>query len=168
MKFLLDGMLRGLARWLRFLGWDAQILQRWEADEIRRWYQREPDRVFVSRSRAHVEAWPGQFKVLLSSDDVAEQLQQLNERFSLVQPDLFLSRCSRCNQPLVAVRPEAVRGKVPERVFERFREFYLCPGCQRIYWEGGHVERLIKKLQRMGLFFSPNCSNQMNETGRPT
>ncbi len=158
MKFLLDGMVKGLARWLRFLGWDAEVFPRWEEADVQNWYRREPDRVFVSRSRSHVDAWPGETKVWLASDQPKEQLQQLHGLFYLVQPGLLLTRCSRCNQLLVSVEPQQLEGRIPERVRQSFRTFYVCPVCQRVYWQGGHVVRLIQKMQRMGLPVALNDS----------
>ncbi len=53
--------------------------------------------------------------------------------------------------PLKKIEKEQVKNRVPENIFHHFSVFYYCPHCQRIYWEGGHVKRLINKLNRMGV-----------------
>ncbi len=81
-----------------------------------------------------------------------EQLKQVLEQTG-VRPssDLFLSRCVVCNELVEPVPVERVAGKVPGHVLETVAAFNQCPRCGRIYWEGSHAERILKRLKEAGV-----------------
>ena len=149
--FLADAMLAGLARWLRVLGLDcaydpalgdAELVAAAHAGE--RW--------ILTRDRKLVERRLARRHLLVDSDEVPAQLRQVLQHFALrVDADRLLSRCLRCNTPLVELDPAGARGRVPPFVAltqERFRE---CPGCGRVYWRATHVERMRQRLQAFGV-----------------
>ena len=141
MKLLCDEMLKGLARWLRTSGYDVAM----EPDG-------QPDRHLVKR--ALVEG-----RLLLTRDRYVLRIRDADRVVVLVKGnglescareitgkldiDWLLnpfSRCTLCNTPLV----EAERGtSVPRDV----RHAMLCPHCDKYYWQGGHVERMRRKLE---------------------
>ena len=146
-RFLLDGMLGALARWLRICGYDAEYLRNAPDEEI---IQRaaEGGRVLLTRDRllyrkavrAGVEAF------LVEGESDAEKLASVSGRFSLVlNPER--SRCPRCDAPLVAVDKEAVRGRVPLRTFEAYCEFWICRSCGKVYWRGSHWRSIVETVE---------------------
>ncbi len=146
MKFLVDGMLLRVGKYLRFLGYDTRIEKQFYAinfDEV-------VDRIFVTASKKHYNQWPGGKKILIQSPYFNEQLAQLQAELNLEAGSQLLSRCSRCNTLLESVPTEEIRDRVPPQVAKYFDHFYRCPQCGKIYWEGGHVQRLIQKLQQLG------------------
>ncbi len=148
-QFICDSMLKGLAKWLRFLGFPTEISS--DSEQIQRRLLSEPNTLFLTRSPKNALNLPSEAVLLLQSDEIAVQLQELNERLAIFQHMNPLSLCSVCNIPIEPVEKEKIKGEVPERVWEQFEEFWRCPHCQRIYWEGGHVNRLLDKLRRMGV-----------------
>ena len=155
-RFLCDEMLKGLAKWLRFLGFSTEITA--NTSRIMQVLENEPSAIFLTRSRKHARIFPENSVFVLQSDDVAEQLQELNREFSLFNRMKFLSLCSVCNIPIEPIEKAEIQGQIPERVWESFQEFWKCPVCGRIYWEGGHVQRLKDKLRRMGVPVLPDSS----------
>ncbi len=147
MKFLIDGMLIKLARYLRFLGFDTEIVTHVSRDTVAAF----PDRILVTRSPGHYALWPFPQKYLIQSRTFEDQLQELNRVFNLQDRIQWLTRCSRCNSLLKPVAREQVQFQLPEQVAKNFEHFYQCPQCGKIYWEGGHVVRLTRKLQRLGI-----------------
>lgn len=155
-RFLVDAMLGRLARWLRILGQDASFDAAISDAELAR-RALEGDRVVLTRDRALPDEWRLARVVVLESDEPLEQLVQVVRRFGLDwRKDLF-SRCSRCNLPLEPARPRDVAKRVPARVLReravlRDRaDFFTCPGCERVYWEGSHLDRMRRTLeQRLG------------------
>ncbi len=150
MRFIADAMLGRLAKRLRLLGYDtayerditdAALLAR--ALKEGRTVLTRDTRFAARKALSHGRAF------LVASDDPASQLKEVLEHFSLEPPSgkkRFIGRCSVCNGALDKVKDKGlVRDLVPEHVFLNKREFYMCAGCGRVYWEGSHVEK-FKKL----------------------
>jgi hypothetical protein len=57
------------------------------------------------------------------------------------------SRCLLCNVVLRPATPLA-RSRLPEGVRASFGDFNQCPQCDRLYWAGGHVQRMRARLER--------------------
>lgn len=148
-RFAVDAMLGRLARWLRVLGLDAS----WEADvadadlvrralDERRW--------ILTRDRALPIEWRVPRVHLVAAEAPLEQLAEVIRAFALDPAQLVLfARCTRCNAPLAEIPREAAAGAVPPRVFETTARFHRCPACGRVYWEGSHVDRMRRTLERL-------------------
>lgn len=144
-RFFADAMLGRLARWLRLLGFDCA----WELDIeddvlVRR--ATEEGRIVLSRDRALAQEWRVSDIHLVASELLAEQLREVIGRFELADRIRPLSRCSRCNVALRPTTPSEVPGRIPPRVLEGRRVFRVCPRCGRVYWEGTHTDRILRRL----------------------
>jgi hypothetical protein len=66
----------------------------------------------------------------------------------LITPVLAMDRCSLCNTSLRPATDTEVEeaAYVPEE--RESLEFFLCPGCRRIYWMGSHGRNLSASLKR--------------------
>ncbi len=146
-KFVVDHMLGKLAKYLRFMGYDVYYPPRdMDDDEIIR-FARKEGRTVITRDKELAHRVNGLY---IDSVDYKEQLKIVVKRFNLrIDDDNFLSRCSICNEPLVKVKKEDVRGKVPEYVYQTHTEFYMCPKCHRIYWYGTHTEKIERDLMEI-------------------
>ena len=146
-KFLLDGMLGGLTRWLRICGYDAEYL-RSASDEILIRRAADEGRILLTRDqllyrkavRSGVEA------LLVEGESDAEKLASVSRRFSL-KLDTEKSRCPMCDAPLVAVEKDAVEGRVPPRTFDSYDEFWICNSCGKVYWRGSHWRSILETLR---------------------
>jgi uncharacterized protein len=136
-KFDVAGMLGGLVKWLRILGFDA------------RFPVSEPTtgRIFVTAREI-----PGRLAdIVIRNQDVMRQLRQVfAETGRRVDPKLLFSRCLECNVLVVPVEKAEIEGAVPPAVFQTAREFRKCPGCGKIFWEGSHVKRVLRRLEIEG------------------
>ncbi|MDO8122959.1 MAG: Mut7-C RNAse domain-containing protein [Candidatus Hermodarchaeota archaeon] len=151
-RFILDGMLGSLARWLRLFGYDTLYSDTQSDDEILDLIQ---DRVLLTRdieliARARAQGFkalnPGEGSV----ETMLESLQdKLGVRFT---EDPNRSRCSQCNTPVRLVPKEEVEGDVPEGSFKRHHKFWRCtnPACQKVYWQGRHWIRIRRILNQLG------------------
>ena len=140
--FDVDGMLGRLAKWLRILGFDAAYPRTAPGE----------GRYFVTaQKRAEV----GQ-TIVVSSDDHMEQLKQVLTAIDVrPDPSLFFSRCLICNAPVVEISKADAAGRVPEEILGSRLEFHECPQCRRVYWEGSHLSRIIRRLESAGLSLRP-------------
>ncbi len=146
-RFLVDGMAVKLGKYLRCLGYDAA------------WDLHLPTRALAGRavaegrilltrnSRAGFEFEARCQWLRLSSEDAVEQLDQVREALGLDVTSRLFSRCIQCNLELAAVAErESVRGRVPDAVFERYRQFFACPSCGTLFWRGSHVANTCRKM----------------------
>ena len=145
MKFLCDHMLGTLAKWLRFFGYDTAYPDAIGDNDIRALAERE-ERILLTRDRELSARVSG--AVYLESDDPDAQLEHVVRTFRLTA-ERALSRCSVCNVPIESVLRETARGRVPEGVYDRQREFWRCPQCGRFYWEGSHFDRVLAKAREV-------------------
>ncbi len=138
-------MLGKLAKYLRFLGYDAYYPSGKMSDEEIMEIARREERILLTRDRELARRAGG---VYIESDRYEEQLKFVIKKFGLEDAHL-LSRCSICNVPLVPVEKEKVKDKVPPYVYEHNDEFYICPSCGRVYWYGSHTKRIEEKLRKI-------------------
>ena len=146
-NFIADTMLTGLARWLRILGIQTWYFQ--EIQDVTELLQTDPSIIFLSSSVAHIKQLNPTHYYLITEDLIERQLHKINEQFGIFQKIDLLSLCTKCNVTVKNVTKKEVLEKIPPNVTTNFDQFWKCPECQRIYWNGGHVLRLREKLARM-------------------
>ena len=147
-RFALDAMLGRLARWLRVLGLDAT----WRAavaDAALVRHALDEGRWLLTRDRALPAEWRVPRIHLVESEQPLEQLREIFDAFALRPGVRLFARCTRCNAPIEAVPREVAATRVPPRVLVRNERFWRCPRCGRIYWEGSHVDRMRRTLERV-------------------
>jgi uncharacterized protein with PIN domain len=83
---------------------------------------------------------------LVQAEEPVAQLAEVAAAFDLGARARPFTRCSRCNTELVAADRETARGRVPPRILKRFARFQRCPGCERLYWDGSHTDRMRRVL----------------------
>ncbi len=140
LKFIVDTMLGDLARWLRILGYDTKYSRDYEDWELLKIASNEK-RVLVTRDRGLY--WRAKRKgietILIEEDNIVERLLKVAKTYRIrLYVDSDRTRCTVCNSPLLKVDRERVRGKVPQRVYEKYRDFWICPRCGKVYWRGRH------------------------------
>lgn len=146
-KFVADHMLGRLARWLRLLGYDVIYPEQGKSDAELAVIARQTGRVLLTRDKMLASKTQG--AVLIKSDDLMAQIMELKEKLGL-KIELELDRCSVCNSLIEKVEHGFVRGKVPEKVFVSFSEFWYCRNCKKIYWYGSHVKKMQERLENVG------------------
>ncbi len=145
MKFLVDLPLGGLAKWLRFCGFDAAT-RRLSPTDRRTLPPPAPDTCILTRQEAFRRLRRPDLLVL-AGETPETQLQEVLRRLKISRRRLdTLSRCSRCNEPLVSVPRDQVLDRVPEHIFHYHEQFYECPRCRRLFWPGSHLKGIAKKL----------------------
>jgi uncharacterized protein with PIN domain len=78
----------------------------------------------------------------------AEKLAELAVRFDFsLNIDLRRSRCPRCNTKIRLTPKEKLAGKVEKNTFAYYDEFWKCPKCGHIYWQGAHWKGILATLE---------------------
>jgi uncharacterized protein len=150
-RLFADAMLGGLARWLRTLGLDVAYDPALDDAALVELAARE-GRVILTRDRKLVERRLARRHLLVASDQVGEQLRQvLGELGIAVDPARVLSRCLRCNVPLVEIEAAEALPRVPPFVARTQTQFRECPSCRRVFWPATHAARMRQRLAALGL-----------------
>ena len=149
MKFLADRMLGKLAKGLRMLGYDTVYYRGENAYPLIK-LAREEDRVILTRNTKLIPKRPEDRIIRIGEDKPLLQLRELIQKkvISLNEENL-LSRCLLCNIPIEKIRREEAEGKVPDFIYYQEKKFFQCPTCQRIYWQGSHIENMKKKVEEL-------------------
>jgi uncharacterized protein len=148
--FLADAMLGSLARKLRIFGFDTLYIAHVHDDQILK-LGIEQDRIILTADRELFERIvKAKAKgVLVSSADDLEDLAHILAKNGITSVGMHSigSRCSICNGILALKRSDQVKDNVPGKVAKYHSKFYQCMECGKVYWEGGHFQR-IKALAK--------------------
>ncbi len=150
LKFITDGMLGKLTRWLRMLGHDVNYYRSTDDKKLIEMAKTEK-RVLLTRDLKLYQqaATRGVEAILVEAKDEAEKLADLAKRFKFkLEIDLSVSRCPKCNTTIKAVPKESVINQIPEATATYYNDFWKCPGCNQIYWQGAHWKRIEKTLEK--------------------
>jgi len=77
-----------------------------------------------------------------------QRLAELAKRFGIsLEIDMTTSRCPKCNTQVKPVSKEEVASRVEKNTFEHYTEFWECPKCGQVYWQGAHWTRIRETLK---------------------
>lgn len=141
MKFIADAMLGRLARQMRLLGYDVTYDRSLQDNDIIR-ISLEERRIILTRDSGLAKRPLAAKHFFVHGDVIQKQLDQIVKAFPPSRSMTPLSRCSICNEALVAVAKEDVKERVPSYVYETHADFSRCLKCGRTYWKGSHVKKM--------------------------
>ncbi|MDX1708024.1 MAG: Mut7-C RNAse domain-containing protein, partial [Desulfobacterales bacterium] len=88
--------------------------------------------------------------IFVESNHLEEQLHQIILKVELTAEQTRpFTRCLRCNELMVNVAKNELRGRVPDFIYETHGQFNRCPRCDRIYWPGSHTRRSLEKIRQL-------------------
>lgn len=151
MRFLVDGMLGGLARWLRILGQDARFDAGMNDNELLR-IALEEEMVLLTRDeelcqRATTRKIPS---ALVLGETERERLAQIASTFGVhLEVNMTESRCPECGSSLNETPKSGVADIVPQSSLKLYDRFWKCTNqnCGKVYWVGSHWDRIRQTLE---------------------
>ena len=143
--FILDNHLGKLAGDLRMLGFDAGYSNQCQDQELAEAAIAQK-RILLTRDRQLLMRKFIQYGYLVRSLNPDEQLLEILQRFNLSAGINLFQRCMRCNHILKPVKKKEIEHRLEPLMKKYFFEFKICPGCQRVYWPGSHIEKMEKRL----------------------
>ena len=140
-RFIVDSMLGHVARWLRLLGYDTLYYRRIEDWKLLK-IAKDDDRVLITRDLGlYRRARKQKIRAFFVEDpDISTVLAELSVRFG-IKLDFSKedTRCPKCNTILVYTTSLAeVAHRVNKEIALRYKEFWICPKCKSVYWQGSH------------------------------
>jgi len=141
-------MLGKLTRWLRMLGCDVKYFNDLNDEELIK-IAKEEERVLLTRDiqlyrRASVN---GVQSYLVKCRTETERLAEVAQQFHIkLEIDVSNSRCPKCNARLEPILKDKIKDKVPQATARFYDDFWICPECEQIYWQGSHWQKINRKL----------------------
>jgi uncharacterized protein with PIN domain len=147
--FVADCMLGRLAKWLRVLGCDLRYFPKAEDRDLAAIARRD-GRILLTRDTGLIERTARRpNRLFVRSDAWEDQVVQVLDEFGLwdeVRPN---TRCVACNVSLKPLSRERARNLVTPYVGEHAAAFAICPGCERVFWQGTHYGDMERKIGRI-------------------
>jgi uncharacterized protein with PIN domain len=151
MRFLLDGMLGKLTRWLRMLGYEAYYENdRSDVDLLSIAKQNSLVLLTSDEELYRTATFRGVESFLVRGKTEPERLAELAERYKLrLKIDTQQSRCPDCGSPITPTPKREVENSVPAATFKVYKTFWVCtnPNCAKVYWQGSHWNKIEQTLR---------------------
>lgn len=142
-KFLVDRMLGQIVKWLRLLGVDAEYAPKGDDKTLKDIAEKE-DRIILTRDK---ELSRSEYALYIEERDIDLILNKILERYDIdIEP---LTRCSLCNSKIESIDKKEIEKDVPEGVYKRNEEFWICNKCGQIYWKGSHWDKIMAKIEKL-------------------
>ncbi len=148
MSFVCDAMLGRVSKFLRIFGYDVLYDNEYSDPELLK-IASEENRILLTRDIAlHQQALKLNISsILLLEKTYIERIIALVQQMDLdLNLDATNSRCATCNAVIIPIEKEKVKGKIPDRTYEVYEEFWVCSNssCGKIYYEGPHWDNIQK------------------------
>lgn len=153
MKFITNGMLGKLSRWLRMLGHNVKYSPTLNDEQLIKIAKKEHCTLLTRDLELYRQAiTKGTEAFLVEGTTEAEKLANLAKRFDLnLEIDVTVSRCPKCNTRIKPIPKDRVIDKVPLGTSSKYEEFWECPSCGQVYWRGAHwrgIETTLREARR--------------------
>jgi hypothetical protein len=143
--FIVDSMHGKLARKLRIFGFDSLYYNYINDDELLNILASTNRILLTGDKELYKKAIRYNNRCILLNEGDENNLVKigriLNIKFLF---DPSYSRCPLCNNILIKYEKSNVINKVPKKVYELNDEFWYCKACDKIYWRGSHIKRILE------------------------
>jgi uncharacterized protein with PIN domain len=150
-KFIVDNNVGRLATWLRAMGYDTLFINPIEDGDLVR-IAKDEGRIILTKDQCIFERTvvaSGAVKaVFVEGWDWKHQLKHVASTLNLHDASAF-TRCLECNSPVEPIKraelpPESF---VPADILASSQPLLHCPKCNKIYWPGGHYQRMKAQIR---------------------
>jgi uncharacterized protein len=146
-RFIVDAMLGSTARKLRIFGFDTLYFRDGDDSDLEAVGRNESRIILTSDKALFAHALRrGNRAILVEGRSDRARLTSILRQArpkSAWREGKRVSRCAVCNGELqVLKRKDAANEEIPAKVLARHRLFFRCTSCSKLYWRGGHWERI--------------------------
>jgi len=151
MRFVADGMLGGLARWLRMLGYDTEYDSKMDDNTLLNHSQRDGTILLTRDQELHDRARKKSLSsVLILGKTEEDSLAQLGKSLGIsLEIDMAATRCPKCGSPLREESKDDASDSVPPASLKLYDRFWKCTAtnCGKTYWVGSHWKNIRQTLE---------------------
>jgi uncharacterized protein with PIN domain len=147
-KFLADGMLGKLARWLRMLGQDVIYAVQFSDNELLD-FAKADGRVLLTKDFELYKRGitRGLDAFYVEGKTEAGRLAEVAKRYGLeLAVDMAKSHCPVCNSRLQTALKEQLKDELEKNTYAYYDKFWKCPNCGQVYWQGAHWKQITNTL----------------------
>ena len=127
------------------LGFDTLFRTDLADGEIRA-ISRSEGRVVLTRDRELLKCRTVTHGCFVHALRPQDQLREVVDRLQLASSAQPFTLCLHCNLPLIPIDKDAIHDRLPPNVQATYQRFVWCEGCDRVYWEGSHWQRMREML----------------------
>jgi uncharacterized protein len=140
-KYFTDVHLGRLARYLRMAGFDTLYGRKYADKEIVEISIAEK-RIILTRDKMLLKYREISHGYWVRSTDPVVQMREVTGKFNLQDQMKPFTRCIECNTLIKDISKDEIFERIPAKTRLYYNVFKICPGCDRIYWEGSHYEKM--------------------------
>ncbi|MGC8569186.1 MAG: Mut7-C RNAse domain-containing protein [Nitrososphaeria archaeon] len=149
-SFITDSMLGNLARKLRLFGFDTLYYRTGDDEGLLHNFQ---ERILLTCDRELFRKSALRNRRVIFIERADDEIEALRKIFSElgIRPEVIAVRCTVCNGPLRRMSRGEVASSdlIPSSTKRRYREFYVCASCGKIYWYGSHWKSINATVDRL-------------------
>lgn len=147
-RFLCDGMLGQLCRYLRAAGYDTLFDNNGDPDRDLLRQCREQGRFFLTQDQLIAEHKAARgVAFILAQGDLDQLAMLIGAHFQLDWISHSFTRCMEDNTLLLAADAAALQ-RIPPDARKPDEPASYCPTCTRVYWQGSHYKRMRARLMK--------------------
>ena len=150
--FFVDAMLGNIAKKLRLMGYDSKYLANIEDDELINQAKKD-NRIIISRDEDLIRKSLklGLAAIFVKNRQEIEQFHEIIKKSNLKKFEMNgdRARCPNCNSKTESVDKKNIHKKIPNKVLEYHEKFWECKVCDKIFWEGTHIQNLQKFVRKL-------------------
>lgn len=149
MKFVADGMLGKLTRWLRMIGQDVIYSVQLGDNQLLDLAKAENRGLLTKDLELYRRAIVGGLDAFyVEGKTEPEGLAKVASRYSLeLAVEMGKSHCPVCNTPLKKVCKKKLKNLLEPNTYKHYKQFWQCPKCKKIYWQGAHWKQICGTLR---------------------
>lgn len=147
-RFLCDGMLGQLCRYLRAAGYDTLFDNNGAPDRDLLRLCHEQGRHFLTCDQLIIEHKAALGVAYILPHGNLDQLAAIvSKHFQLDWIKRAFTRCMEDNC-LLQVADSSALQRIPPDAYALGGSFNYCPDCKRVYWQGSHYKRIRARLMK--------------------
>jgi len=151
MRFLVDGMLGGLARWLRILGYEVRYDASAKDNDLLSIAGEENMLLLTRDEELYQRALAKKIaSALVVGETEEERLAQMANSFGVrLDTNMAETRCPECGASLIEKSKSDIANEVPEESLKTYDQFWKCSNqsCEKVYWVGSHWKQIRHTLE---------------------
>ena len=151
MRFLVDGMLGGLARWLRILGQEVRYDSSAMDNDLLQ-IAKDGKMVLLTRDRELYQRAIAReiMSALVLGETEEERLAQIATTFGVsLDVTMANTKCPECGSDMKETSKNDVADKIPRESLKLYDQFWQCTNrnCGKVYWVGSHWKHIRQTLE---------------------
>ena len=141
-------MLGKLARWLRMLGHNVIYDIKLNDSTLLELAKKESRTLLTRDLELYQRAISRDLDAFyVEGNTEQDRLAALAKRYNLALTiDMEKSHCPICNTKLEAASKEQLTGELEKNTYTFYDDFWKCPNCGQIYWQGAHWKQITNTL----------------------